>query len=135
MADMLLHDISMGDICDDSFTRSLRQFDVILAHFTFSMWAGTPISDCDIGYKNVAGALKPGGRLLAALSEFHNPAITTLDYYHDAFKRVGLNLISVTRTWDVYDLSESERRRLIHEAKPMVYQKRVILAEYEKQTG
>jgi SAM-dependent methyltransferase len=135
LANMLEHNIDLGDVCDGNFANSLRQFDVVIAHFTFSMWANAPMEDCEQGYKNIVDLLKPGGRLLVALSDFHNPAIADVDHYHTCFQSAGLKLVSTLRTWDVYDLSEADRHRFVRVSEPTVFKKRVILTEYVKATG
>jgi hypothetical protein len=129
---MLQHHISLGDICHGDFLNGCPAVDIVIAHFTFSMWASTPTASCRQGYDNVARALKSGGTLLAALSEFHNTAVTSVDQYHKYLADAGLRLVSATRTWDVYDFSVTERQRLLYAKGPQLFRKRVILAEYNK---
>ena len=130
---LLDHHVDIGDICfeeDGCIPKSF--FDVALAHFTFSLWATETDSRCQAGYRNIAHGLKKGGRLITALSELHDPAANSIEVYDKKFTDVGLKSVSVTRVWDVYDLSSSDRRQLVDTKKAQVVRKQVILAVSEK---
>jgi hypothetical protein len=132
MRELLRHVVALGDICGEHFWEEDSVFDLTITHFTFSMWANRTEADCNKGYGNVARTLRRGGTLLAALSEFHNPAVRSIEQYHESFARVGLHLVSETRAWDVYDLSPAERQRFVYSRASQRFRKRVVLAVYEK---
>jgi len=133
MRGLLDHHVEVGDICSESdccITKSF--FDIAIAHFTFSLWATESAARCEQGYRNISSGLKQGGRLFVALSELHNPAVDSVEAYDKMLKEVGLERVSATRVWDVYDLSSADRQRLLYSREPQLVLKQVILAAYEK---
>lgn len=128
----LAHRIEVCDICaGEGLLDGPITFDAALAHFTFSMWQRDCDALCEQAFKNLATSLKPAALLFAALGELHNPAIQDAQYFHDRLGRAGFRLIQQSRVWDIYDLSQEDRRSFLRDRMFKRFTKSVVLAAYQ----